>query len=191
MNRTPQQRQFAIRLILAGILASAIITGCSTLPTAPTQSADRSAGSYTTDGGDWYAPPVEETDAPQPTTASKTMNGLLGGTVKAGRFTAIVPPGAFLGTRTVTVTQSDPSKLQCELSLSGTKIQRFLSPIVLVADASDMQLKLLSVSYIAWLNPATGKWEQVLGSQVNLLGLSVSAPLWHFSTYSVQGKAGW
>jgi hypothetical protein len=33
----------------------------------------------------------------------------------------------------------------------------------------------------------------VPGSAVSLLNLTVSAPLWHFSTYRVQsgGKAGW
>jgi hypothetical protein len=191
MTKSAHHLKVGVAALVIGAIVGALTVGCSTLPTAPTSDANRGAGTYTMDGGATFSPPTVQEDQPQPLTASKTMNGLLGGTVRAGKFTAVLPPGCFLGTRTVTVTQADPAKLQVELSMSGAHIQRFLTPIVLVADASDMQVKLLSQSTIAWLNPATGKWEPVLGCQVNLLGLSLSAPLWHFSTYSVQSKAGW
>jgi hypothetical protein len=47
---------------------------------------------------------------------------------------------------------------------------------------------------IYWFDPATRRWVQVQGSQVDLVAKTVSAPLTHFSRYSVGpagGKAGW
>ena len=55
-----------------------------------------------------------------------------------------------------------------------------------------MDRTLLSAACISYYNPSTGKWEN-LASTVSLLNLTVSTPLWHFSTYRVSsdGKAGW
>ena len=62
----------------------------------------------------------------------------------------------------------------------------------MTANAQRMDKALLSVACISYYNPTTGKWED-LGSTVSILGLTVSTPLWHFSTYRVssEGKAGW
>ena len=54
-----------------------------------------------------------------------------------------------------------------------------------------LSLPLLQQSEIQWLDPSTGQWVAVPGSVLNLAGLSLQAPLWHFSTYRVGTKAGW
>ena len=78
------------------------------------------------------------------------------------------------------------------LSISPASANHFLLPVLMTANAQRMDKALLSVACISYYNPTTGKWED-LESTVSILGLTVSTPLWHFSTYRVssEGKAGW
>jgi hypothetical protein len=126
------------------------------------------------------------------TTRTKTI-GLLGGTVSVGDFTVVFPPAALTTPATVTVSQPDLAKPVVNLSISPASANKFLLPVILTASANRMDRTLLSVACISYYNPTTGKWEDVAGSSVSLLNLTVSAPLWHFSTYRVSsgGKAGW
>jgi hypothetical protein len=118
---------------------------------------------------------------------------VLGGIVSVGNFTVVVPPAALLRTATITVTQPDLARPVVNLSISPASANRFLLPVLLVADARPMNPSLLSIATIGYYNPTTGQWETVAGSAVSLLNITVTAPLWHFSTYRVQGggKAGW
>ena len=75
--------------------------------------------------------------------------------------------------------------------LSPASANQFRLPVLLVANGSKLDLSLLKVSRISWYNPSTAKWEPVPGSSVDLLNLTVQAPLWHFSQYRVEGKGGW
>jgi len=127
----------------------------------------------------------------QSATSTKTISGLLGGTVSAGKFKVVIPPLALAGTATVTVTQSDLSKPVVELAITPASANRFRVPVTLIAQGSGLDLRTLSASYISYFNPATGTWQRVLGSTVDLKLLTVQAPLWHFSTYRVESKAGW
>jgi hypothetical protein len=185
-------RRFSTLLLAAGLAVLLCAAGCSNLPTQPTGltpgvSANPDAGSSQIlglfDGSGSTA---------TPTTSTRTL-GLLGGVVSAGNFSVIVPPGALLSTATITVSQPDPTHPVVNLSISPPSANKFLLPVLLVADAKVMSPSLLSVAYMGYYNPATGAWEHVAGSQVSLLSLTVSAPLWHFSTYRVEsgGKAGW
>lgn len=172
--------------------------GCSRIPTGPeapagSSAAARSAGSSRLT---MSTEPDGPAPAPDPTpvavSTSRTINGLLGGIVSAGRFTVVIPPLAIRGVATVTVSMPDTSELRCDLGIQPASANGFGVPVLLVAQCGGLlDLGRLRDSRILWLNPATGQWVPVPGSQVDLAGLSVSAPLQHFSSYRVGGKAGW
>jgi hypothetical protein len=171
-----------------------LMSGCSSVPTAPqlgagTAGPPPSALTTSTDDGSNSPSGMATTGV----TTTREINGLLGGLVRAGRFTVIVPPGAFSGFAAVTVSQPDLSTLVCDLSISPASKNGFLVPVLLLADCRGLLPgTLLSTSFISWYDPANGTWTRVPGSTVNLLNLSVQAPLWHFSRYRVEdGKAGW
>ncbi len=169
---------------LAVLLASA---GCSNMPTAPLAPPVSSAS-----GTGEPAQILGLLEGSSSTTTKTVTIGLLGGVVSAGDFTIVIPPAALTRTATVTVSQPDPTRPVVNLSISPATANGFLLPVVLTANARKMDRSLLSVACISYYNPSTGTWED-LTSTVNLLGLTVSTPLWHFSTYRVTsgGKAGW
>ena len=186
MTRGPWQSRHLV-FLLAGMLA---LAGCSDLPTKPGMDSPASETMVSvTESSDAGTQTLTTTS---PITSKRTI-GLLGGTVRAGDFTIIVPPGALLTTATITVRQPDPARPVVELSITPASANRFLLPVLLVANAKKMQTSLLSVAYISYYNPSTGQWERVAGTSVSILNLTVTAPLWHFSTYRVTsgGKAGW
>lgn len=139
---------------------------------------------------DLWKPPVVPTP---PTGVSRTVRiyGLLGGIVKAGKFTVIIPPLAINGQAMVTVSQPDLSKLEVDLDITPASANRFRLPVLLIGDASSMPRELLSISTIQWWDTENGVWVNVPGATVSLLNLTVTAPLWHFSKYRIEGRAGW
>ena len=126
-------------------------------------------------------------------TSSVRVNALVGATISAGRMTVVIPPGALLGNATITVTQPDTAKLVTELHISPESLNHFMVPVTLTMRTGGLlSLDVLQNSRIEWFNPTTGQWVAVPGSLVNVAGLSLQAPLWHFSTYrATGGKAGW
>lgn len=180
--RIPQSFVLGLALLLA-------LAGCSNMPTQPlTQTQSESAVIVTDDA------PADVLGLGGGTTTTKTVNiGILGGIVSVGDFTVVFPPGALTRTATVTVSQPDLARPVVNLSISPASANRFLLPVLLTAKANRMDPPLLSVACISYYNPTTQKWEDLPGSSVSLLNLTVSAPLWHFSTYRVSsgGKAGW
>jgi hypothetical protein len=133
---------------------------------------------------------------PEPVVAaegSKAIFGMLGGQVTAGAFTVVIPPHAISGFATVRVRQPDISKPYVSLEISPSRANSFKVPVLLVADASPMDSELLKSAVISYFNPATGKWEPMSASVVDVVGRTVSCPLSHFSEYAVEadGKAGW
>jgi len=119
---------------------------------------------------------------------TRVVSGTLGAVLRDNNWTVQIPAGAFSGTATVTMTTgSDPTICQFEISPS-TK-NAFLKPATLIARVpTDVDL---SDAHIEWFNPRTEAWEAVPGSTVNPLLHTVSAPVWHFSTYRVDGRSGW
>lgn len=190
MRITPRRRRITI-----GAVVLLAMVGCSQLPTAPkpdlaslsseTPRATTSVPLNHDDGGPSQAPSAESVSATVP------INGLLGGVVVAGDIKVVIPPTAIRGNVLVTVTQPDPNSLRCDLSVSPPSANRFLLPVMLVVDGSSLPNDVLSVSTIQWFNPQTQKWQDVPGASVDLLDLTVQAPLWHFSQYRVDGRAGW
>jgi hypothetical protein len=185
------------RLAAFALIAAAVIAGCSKLPTAPTLGANDAAPgapssmTYVADPAETPSGAPTSTDA-QPISTSRDVNGLLGGVVRAGDFSVVVPPGAFFGTARITVTQPDGDALRTNLEISPASKNHFLLPVLLIADCrGKIDPRLISLSFISWFNPATQQWEQVPGCSVNVLNLTVQAPLWHFSSYRVDSKASW
>lgn len=178
-----------LALSLTVLLAAA---GCSNLPTQPLAPTQSESGAAVTNGQPAQVLGLLEGSKKSATTKSAVI-GILGGTVSVGDFTVVVPAGALTRTATITVSQPDLARPVVNLSIWPASANSFLLPVLLVANASRMDRSLLSVAYMSYLNPATGKWETVPGCSVDLLNLTVTAPLSHFSTYrvSADGKAGW
>ena len=128
---------------------------------------------------------------PGPTSGSKLINGLLGGTLQVGRFTLVVPPLAFSGSATIRINVPDASQMKVELNISPASANHFRLPVVLSSNVAGADTPLISKLETVWFDELAGVWRPVPGSAVNVTGLTVYAPLYHFSTYGVQGKAGW
>ncbi|HZI89656.1 MAG TPA: hypothetical protein VFD83_04305 [Candidatus Polarisedimenticolia bacterium] len=175
-----------IALVLALALAAA---GCSNMPTQPLESSTAQTASNTNEES---AQTLSLLGGSSTTTTRTATIGILGGTVSAGDFTVLFPPGALTQQATVTVSQPDLAHPVVNLSISPPSANKFLVPVLLTANASRLDRNLISTACISYYNPATGKWEN-LASTVNVLSLRISTPLWHFSTYRVTsgGKAGW
>lgn len=126
-------------------------------------------------------------------TTKTAVIGILGGVLSVGDFTLVIPPAALTRRATVTMSQPDLARPEIELNISPASANRFLLPVLLVANAERMDRSLLSIAHISYYNPTTRQWERVPGCSVSLLNLTVTAPLWHFSRYrvSANGKAGW
>jgi len=176
------------RSFVLGLAILLAVAGCSNLPTQPLSPADSQAI-----GTSGQAQTLSLLGGGSSSTGSKTaVIGVLGGSVSAGNFTVVFPPLALTQTATVTVSQPDLAHPVVNLSISPASANKFLLPVLLVANARPMDRTLLATACISYYNPSTGKWED-LASTVSVLTLTVSTPLWHFSTYRVSsdGKAGW
>lgn len=184
------RRRFHAALALMALIAG---VGCSSLPTGPNP--DVAPGGASMDGAGTAATagadptPIQFESA----TSSKQIFGVLGGRVSAGNFTVILPPSAVSSVATVTVTQPDIFRPVVSLDITPASANKFKAPVTLVVDASRMSTERLAKAYLAWLDPATGKWVPVSGSTVDLEKRTIQAPLQHFSVYAIaiDSKAGW
>jgi len=176
----------ALSLVAA---AGLFVAGCSSLPTSPMAGAEPPAPVAEDPAAPGGAPAANVTSASR----SGYVRAALGGTVSAGGFHLVVPPGALEGDAIITVRQPDVTKPVVELSITPEERNGFLLPVLLVADARPLGADLVATSYMSWWNPDAAAWEPCPGSAVSVATLSVQAPLWHFSTYRVEreGKAGW
>jgi hypothetical protein len=120
--------------------------------------------------------------------------GSIGGTLTNGRWRVDVPPNAIEGTASVGLGVRTSTSADCQLEISPATKNHFSVPVRLTADCRSVPSSELAGYVIFWLDPATGKWVPVQGSQVDLVNKTVSAPLLHFSKYScgpAGGKGGW
>jgi hypothetical protein len=183
MSRSPLR---ALQVAL-GLFAVTLLASCSSHPTAPTTSAPREP--------DFVRVPMQVSASRGESQggairSSDLIDGDEGGTVVVGRFSLVVPPGAFDGVATVTITVPDPGVLKCELDL--TNVTNFVTPVSLVADCSGAAaLDYTDVTALE-LDPASLTWQEVPGTTVDESGATVTAPLRTSAIYGiVQGKAGW
>jgi hypothetical protein len=118
--------------------------------------------------------------------SSVKIDGALGGVVSNDRITLVIPPGAFAGSRVISLdVQNANGFIECHLFPEGLKFDR---PVVL-------SMSLLNTtgdqqgSTIYWYDPDTGTWVDMQGSYL-APAHGVVASLQHFSTYRA-GRAGW
>ena len=175
--------------LVLGLSFSLALAGCSNMPTQPVAPSSSESAIGTSREPAQVLGLLEGSSS---TTTTTAVIGLLGGTVKAGDFTVVFPPASLTQRATVTVSQPDPAHPIVNLSITPASANKFLLPVLLTANAKRMDPALLSTAKISYYNPATGQWEDRV-STVSILNLTVSTPLWHFSTYRVTsgGKAGW
>ena len=154
-------------------LASILAVGCSELPTQPVIDSN-------SNGIQAQAP----ASAAASVSASLKIKGQDGGTVSAGIFTVVIPPGAFPGQGTVTVSQPDPNQPVAVLSIFPADKNAFLLPVTLTATLPALEVDLLQQSGISEQD-SLGAWYPVSSSQSDPQTMTVSASLVHFSTYRV------
>jgi hypothetical protein len=118
------------------------------------------------------------------------IDGALGGSVRLGRFTLTVPPGAYYGKATITIAVPNRSKVACSLSISPASANGFSLPIVLTMKTKGCNTtEPLAAGYF---DPALGRWTRVAGAYQDADSKDVIAPLYHFSVYgALPGRAGW
>ena len=192
-------RRIALPIALA--LAVGLVVGCGRMPTAP---------NVTTQAGAEVASPAAEPgglgstigDALNQIVKTIELVGDVGGTLTNGRWTVDVPPRAVDGNGSVSITVVSANSPGCQLDITPVTLNQFSTPVTLTADCSSVPSAALSNYVIYWFNPGTRQWVQVAGSKVDLTRKVVTAPLKHFSQYSVGpsggseggskgGRAGW
>ena len=187
--------------LLAGIGLS--LAGCSQSPLTPGDLALNGVTppivAFASDGtvGYVWAPVGADVDGsaplppslPRRVSASNSIDGSRGGTVKVGRFTVRVPAGAFSGSATVTVSMPDSTVMICDLGIAPVAANGFRTPVELTADLSAPGVADASNFTMYWYDPARQVWVN-LEMRSNHSGASVKTALDHFSKYGA-GKAGW
>ena len=141
--------------------------------------------------------PVFETAAPQPAGSpasvggqlsdSKVIDGAVGGKLLVGSYRVEVPPGAYRGLATITITQQDLNILKCDLAISPASANQFLVPVTLAVKLPNATALVLDQNM--WLDPSANLW-RLIPSVPYPLSTELRSPLWHFSTYAT-GRAGW
>ena len=122
-----------------------------------------------------------------PLTGSQLINGAVGGSLSVGSFRVEVPAGAFQGSATISITQSDPGILVCDLGISPLSANQFAVPVSLVARLPSATA--LITDQNMWYDPSAQGW-RLIGSAPDPLSGELRSVLWHFSTYAT-GRAGW
>jgi len=184
---------------LAAVLS--FLLGCGTSPTAP---ANLGGGGTVIQGGN-QSPPILKVNSDGTVSyvsvpranlsgstgaqaASAKIDGNKGGKVTCGRFSVIVPSGAFIGPATITISVADPSVLVCDLSITPQAANRFKVPVQLVTDLKDLTVSVPSQTTY-WYDPVHDQWVNLTAS-TDSSSKTVTAYLNHFSIYGT-GKAGW
>ncbi len=192
------------RILLVMALAAGLFVGCGNAPTAPQTGANASGST-----GVVAAAPRNGDDLTLVSGVGTLVGGVvsllvrtlqlvgsLGGSLSNGRWTVVIPANAVGGDATVSLAVSSSTASDCQLGITPSTLNHFSVPVTLTIDCRNMTTDQLRASVIRWLDPSTGKWVAVAGSTVDLNAKTVSAPLQHFSQYSVGpdpdgGKAGW
>ena len=131
--------------------------------------------------------PIQYSSSPTDAlTNSQTIDGGQGGHVGVGSYRVDVPPGAFVGKATITITQPDPTMLKCELSISPASANKFLVPVILTVKLPN-STALVDQNF--WYDNSASLW-CLISTSPDAATLTLHSQLWHFSTYAT-GRAGW
>jgi len=116
---------------------------------------------------------------------SADVDGAVGGTLSVGRITLTFAPGAFSGTKTITIYDTSNGGVSCQLYPEGLQ---FSQPVTLQMQLVGTSLD-DSTATVDWFNPNAGSWVGI-GGNYQSPDHSVVANLQHFSTYR-GSRAGW
>jgi hypothetical protein len=174
------------------LLTGLVIAGCSRMPTAPVVTGIANpdfvrSAKPTTTGAFSIASAVTGL------TGSESIDGAVGGQLTVGRFTLVIPPGAFQGQATVSITVPDSAVVHCQLGIDPPTANHFAVPVTLRSDCSGTSALVASQLAQLWFDEQAGVWREVPGSAPDVVNFDVVAPLQHFSDYGVidEGRAGW
>lgn len=189
--------------LAAALVAALALAGCGDAPLGPSAPALGSAGSSApailvvgADGSVSYltAPTEAEflaagrTPGAAPNRSLSTVavvDGSVGGKLACGRFVVTVPPGAFIGTGTISMCMPDTAQAVLDLTISPRELNSFKVPVQLSYDPRG--LSLTNPVTILYLDAKT--WVDLGARPQAGTGLP-TADLAHFSKYAA-GKAGW
>ena len=135
-------------------------------------------------------------DTPRALHVSAEVDGEAGGRLRCGRFLLAVPPGAFEGTGTISMSMPDSTVMVVDLEIDPVDLNDFKAPVklCLLTDGTrltedDLQIYWWDEKYSEWKGLGCDKDlsddTAVTGTTEGLL-----TDLDHFSRYS-GGKAGW
>lgn len=187
---SPQNRHRS-RLLLVFALA-ALIVGCAQLPSQPRVEPASSTANVTAPASDLLG--LVGGIVKGLISITTNVVGEIGGVLTNGRWRVEIPAGAIDGNAVVRVGVAEPGSPECELEITPVSKNHFRVPVTLTIDCRNVSDSELRNYVIYWSDPVAKRWVEVPGSKVDLAHKTVSAPLSHFSTYSVGpkgGKAGW
>jgi predicted small lipoprotein YifL len=142
---------------------------------------------------------VDETAEPATSRAirvSAVIDGEAGGQLQCGRFLLAVPPGAFQGEGTVSMSMADETVMIVDVEISPAELNDFDVPVklCLLTDGTGLAEEDLQ---IYWWDPDKSEWKAMgcdrdLSDDTTITGTAegLLTHLSHFSRYS-GGKAGW
>lgn len=113
------------------------------------------------------------------------IDGDCGGIIPFGRYILTFPPGAFKGTKTITVESDNAGFVECRLYPEGLKFKQPVRLSMLLAFTNGDA----ATTTIYWYDPVAGSWVDMMGTY-DPLTHSVTTTLQHFSIYRA-GRAGW
>lgn len=214
MSRGALPRIGAALVAVAGAL---LLAGCETSPIAPPASPAATSLPVLVVGADGASNFVQadavlatEAGTSRALSATKEVDGALGGWLQCGRFILAIPPGAFDSVGTVTISMPDSTAMVVDLEIEPASRNQFALPVVLACNTTGCRVDSDSVA-LYWYDPDNGAWvgmasEKSLSPATDCMqsltitgegapDLSYSADglatrLYHFSRYCA-GKAGW
>lgn len=140
--------------------------------------------------------PGETSETGRSIHVSAVVDGAKGGTLRCGRFLLSIPPGAFEGEGTVSMSMPDSTVMVVDLEISPAERNDFDEPVklCLLTDGTSLEEDDLQ---IYWWDPERDDWKALgcdkdLSDDTEVTGASegLLTHLSHFSRYS-GGKAGW
>jgi len=129
------------------------------------------------------------------------VDGSVGAKMRCGRFYLLIPPGAFDGRGSVTMSMEDSTVMVCDLQIYPAELNSFHEPVKLALSVNDTDASTDTLS-IYWHDPDKNDWvSMVVDKDLSNNTETAAAPcpanmrgvmtdLRHFSKYS-GGKAGW
>lgn len=136
----------------------------------------------------WAGKGASSTGYSVPTSTTLEVNGALGGTVRSGRWTVVVPAGAFSGVGTITLSYPDRKDFLCDIDIKPGSLNGFLVPVELSYSTQGLNVDPTTFT-IYWRDRVANKWVDMHGTGDSGKQV-VTVLLSHFSTYAA-GKAGW